>query len=337
METKREARATARTALVWSVVFFAVGAVFLGAWTARYVLLLVFAGWLGALVLASGVRLVQAWTSWRRVWALVAVVSVVLLAALGLGALVTTRIAGEARELQQTVSATFEQLRAGMSGALRELFPGDGEQSFDGWLRRITGMFSTAIAALGGLVFAAALALFFAAEPGSYETSLLSLVPARRRDRVAKAFTRMSETVERWLLARLATMTLVGILTWVGLALLGVRLALTLALIAALLDFVPNVGPILAAAPAVLVALGEGPQSAAWVALLYVCVQTLEAYVITPLLERRAVRLQLGTILTAQAVLGFLLGALGLVFATPLLAASIALVETLRGGDEATH
>jgi predicted PurR-regulated permease PerM len=124
-------------------------------------------------------------------------------------------------------------------------------------------------------------------------------------------------------------MTVVGVLVALGLSLLGVPLAMTFGLIAALLDFVPNFGPIIAAMPAVLLGLLQSPQQALYVALLYWAIQILEGYIVTPWFQKRAIHMPPALIVTAQLVFGALLGTVGLVFATPLTAIAILLINEL--------
>jgi predicted PurR-regulated permease PerM len=125
------------------------------------------------------------------------------------------------------------------------------------------------------------------------------------------------------------------VLTWLGLTLLGVPLALILAVLAGLLAFIPNIGPVIAAVPAVLLSLLEGPQMALYVALLYIGVQTVESYLITPFIQRRTVSLPPALTIAAQFLLGMQAGGFGLFVATPLAAVGLTLAQRLRSPDDA--
>jgi predicted PurR-regulated permease PerM len=98
-------------------------------------------------------------------------------------------------------------------------------------------------------------------------------------------------TLRNWLIAQLMAMAVVGSLTWLGLWLIGVPLAPILGLIAALLAFIPNIGPIIAAVPAVLLGFSDGPMTALMVVGVYLGVQTLESNAITPLIQQERVSL----------------------------------------------
>jgi predicted PurR-regulated permease PerM len=124
-----------------------------------------------------------------------------------------------------------------------------------------------------------------------------------------------------------------GVLSGVALWLLGIPLAFLLGVLTGLLNFIPNIGPILAATPAVLLALTEGPTTALWVALLYVVLQNLEGFVLTPLVQQRTVALPAAVIILVQVLLGVLMGTLGVLLATPLAASVLVLVKMLYVED----
>jgi len=121
----------------------------------------------------------------------------------------------------------------------------------------------------------------------------------------------------------------IGLLTWIGLSILGVPLALTLGLIAGLLSFIPNFGPIMSAVPAILLAFIDSPISALYVLILFIVVQLIESNLVTPLIERRTVELPPVLTIVAQLALTILFGAVGLILATPILAVVMVLVQTL--------
>jgi predicted PurR-regulated permease PerM len=124
-------------------------------------------------------------------------------------------------------------------------------------------------------------------------------------------------------------MVVVAMLVCGGLLILDVPLAPTLALLAGLFNFVPYVGALAGAVPAILVALTESPTLALWVALLFLCVQMLEGNVIAPLIQRRTITLAPALTILSQTILGAVFGILGLVVATPLTAAMVTAVRML--------
>ena len=181
----------------------------------------------------------------------------------------------------------------------------------------------------GGLVFAVVIGIFLAFQPDLYRVGLLNLFPARHRKRVEAVLDELGFTLWWWLMGQLVTMATVGIFIGIGLACLGVPLAGTLGLIAAILSFIPSVGPLISVIPAVMLGLIISPTMGLWVCLLYLGVQILEANVITPLVQRKAISLPPAFVLGSELLMGLLLGGAGLAFATPLAAVVLVLVNML--------
>ncbi|MGH6611543.1 MAG: AI-2E family transporter, partial [Burkholderiaceae bacterium] len=175
--------------------------------------------------------------------------------------------------------------------------------------------------------------LYLAAEPRLYTNGLVRLVPIRHRPRAQEFLSALGHTLRWWLVGRLSLMLLNGVLTALALWLLGVPLALTLGILAGLLNFIPNIGPVIAGVPAVLIALMQSPQQALYVFILYVALQSVDGYVLTPLVQRRTIELPPVLTITAQVLLGVLLGTLGVLLATPLTAAALVLVKMLYVED----
>ena len=149
------------------------------------------------------------------------------------------------------------------------------------------------------------------------------------RGRAKDIIDKSRSTLCWWLVGRLSAMGLVGIMVSLGLYALGVSYPITLGLVAAAFDWVPNFGPIFAAIPAILVASGGGLSMALYTALLYGVVQTLEGMVLTPILQERAVSLPAAFVILTQLIMGALFGILGLLFATPLVAVLLVVVREL--------
>jgi predicted PurR-regulated permease PerM len=190
-----------------------------------------------------------------------------------------------------------------------------------------TRFFTTTFGLLGNLVIIFFLALFLAATPDWYVKGTVSLFPVHRREYVHGILRTTGLALKNWLIAKLATMALIGVLTALGLWMLGIDLALVLGVLAGLLAFIPNFGPILSAIPAVLVGLAYSPQKALYVVLLYIATQTIESYVVDPLLQKHMIRMPPALLLTAQVLFGILTGLLGLILAVPLTAAAMVMVK----------
>lgn len=196
-------------------------------------------------------------------------------------------------------------------------------------MSRAGGILSTTFGAMGGFVVFVFIGLFVAFEPDLYRRGFLRLIPLGKRDQAARLLDETGHTLRMWMAGKLLAMVVIGVLTWLGLLLLDVPLGLTLALLAAVLTFVPNFGPILAAVPAVLLGLLDGPSQALYVVLLYVGVQTVESYILTPLVQKKTVSLPPAVTLLGQVVMGVLAGGIGVVVATPLTAIGLLFTKRL--------
>ncbi len=171
--------------------------------------------------------------------------------------------------------------------------------------------------------------IYLAAQPGLYRTGLLKLVPAARRPLVAQSLEETGRALRLWLLGQLVAMAAIGLLTGIGLALIGIPSALALGLLAGLAEFVPVVGPFVAAVPALLIALTLGNDVALLTLALYVGVQQLEGNVVTPLVQQRVADLPPALLLFAVVAAGLLFGVLGVLLAAPLTVAAYVLVKRL--------
>ncbi len=188
-------------------------------------------------------------------------------------------------------------------------------------------------AAIGGFVVLVFIALYVALNPHLYRQGLLCLFAPALRPRAAQVFADLAQTLRGWIVARLFSMAVVGVLTTLGLWAAGIPLAPALGLISALLGFIPNLGPVLAAVPALLIAAVQGGHSVALVAAIYIAVQTVETYGLTPIVEQRQVSLPPAVVLFAQVLMGTLYGLPGLALASPMAAIALVLARDVYVGD----
>ncbi len=191
------------------------------------------------------------------------------------------------------------------------------------------GIFSTSLGGLVGILVVIALAMYLAGSPATYLNGALALLPPSRRAHFAELAGRLAHGLRWWLVGRLASMAVVGLLTWFGLLLLGIQSAAALAFIAGLLSFVPNIGPVLSAVPALIVGLAQGPMTMVYVGLLYTAVQTVESYAITPMIQQKVITLPPALVIFAQLFLGVAFGFMGLLLATPLALITVTCVKQL--------
>jgi predicted PurR-regulated permease PerM len=309
---------------------------------AAQVLLLVFAGVLLAILLRFIANAIDTGIAIGPGWSLaVALSGIVVTVALGTWLLLPD-IVTQGRELVDQLPRGWE----GLQQRLRGIF-GDAsviDYAFDqvaspgrGTMQDIIGgafgLVSGTLGVLGSGLVIFFTAAYLAADPETYRAGLIRLFPPPQRDRARRILDQVGQVLLWWLLGKLIAMALIGGFTYLGLWALGMPLALSLALIAALLTFIPNFGPIIAAAPAVLLALSDGLTQAALVVLLYVSIQAVESYLLTPLIQQRTISLPPALTLAMQLVAAVLLGLSGLALATPLTAAGLVLVRELYVKD----
>jgi predicted PurR-regulated permease PerM len=161
-------------------------------------------------------------------------------------------------------------------------------------------------------------AVFFAIDPAPYRAGVALLAPKDRRAQVCNAMDATGVALQKWMLGTIVSMLIIALIVGTGLTLLGVPAPFALALIAGLSQLVPVIGPIVSAVPGVLLALTVSPDLALWTLVVYLVASQLEANVITPLVQKRAVSLPPALTIFAIAAMGILFGPLGVVLAPPL-------------------
>lgn len=156
---------------------------------------------------------------------------------------------------------------------------------------------------------------------------LIRLFPPRLRDDINQTVQRIIQTLKSWLFGQFISMAVVGIMTGVALALIGIPFSLLLGLLAGLGEFIPFIGPLLVSIPALLLALSEGTEKFLIVIGVLLVIQLVEGNVIMPIVQRQAVQLPPVITLTSMIMLGGAFGLLGLFVAAPLVAMILVLIE----------
>ncbi len=314
------------------------GGLILGVWlliAAHDVLLLAMLAALFAVMLDGGVRTLRAYLPIPRWSALLLLWLVLTAVGIGGSLLLAPQVMTDMEALGERIPQALAQLDNRLKRidwghqALDQLSALQASGTLQQTAQRFLGFFSSLLGTVTGTLLVIVLGLFMASEPHTYVRGALRLLPPRWRSRAADVCEATGRALRWWLLARFASMAVVFVLTWIGLLLLGLPLAFLLALIAGLLSFVPTFGPLVAAVPAILVGLSAGTQQALWVGLVYLGIQLVESYGITPFLERRAVRLPPALLVIFQLTMGVLAGALGVLLATPVLVVLMVLTAML--------
>jgi predicted PurR-regulated permease PerM len=212
-----------------------------------------------------------------------------------------------------TVPTLHERITEQLSGAARYLFP----------------FLSSTVTVAAGLFLILVLAIYVGADPALYHDGLMHLFPHGSRERAGVVLTRVATVLRKWLVTQLVAMVVMGVVSTLTLLALGVKAAVALGVIAGLLEFVPTVGPILAAVPAIAMGFLDSPEKALTVGLAYLVIQQLEGHVLIPMLMKEGMDLPPALTIVAQAVMALLFGFLGLMVAVPLLAVVIVPIKLL--------
>lgn len=306
-------------------------------WLVGDVLLVVFAGILLAVFLRGLSDILAHLSGAPAGWALAGAILSLTAALALIGWLLGADIVSQLDQLVPRLQKFWTQLQDGLhryewgrallaKTSAKAVAQGDAE-----WLARLTGgIFSNTFEVVASLLVIVFIGLYGAVAPHTYVEGLLQLIPGRNRGRAAEVLAAVASTLRWWLIGTFVRMLMLGVATSLGLMALGMPLALALGLIAFVFDFVPYLGAILAATPAMLVALTIGPAETAYVGLLYLAIHAAENYLVAPLVDQRSVRLPPALAISAQLLLGSTsLGLLGVMFATPLTAVGIVLVKML--------
>lgn len=311
-------------------------------WQGAEVFLLVFAGLLLAVFLRSLSDTLSNHTPLAENWALIFVLLAIIIAVtLGVWFLAPS-VQKQFEDLTNELPAVYEMAQNQLSQfplgkKIVEQMPTAQEfvlgRKSGNIFGRVTGMFSTALDVAVNILIVLMTAIYFAFNPNHYKKGLLKIVPKKYEKRVRETLAAVHYALRKFLLGISGSMAINGTLTFLGLWFLGVPFAIPLGIIAGLLSFIPNIGPLIAGFPAVVIALAQSPTQAVYVMILYLAVQNLDGFIITPLIQQHAVSIPPVLIITAQLLLAVIFGFLGLLLAVPLTAAVFVIVKMLYVED----
>ncbi len=290
-------------------------------WRLSDVLLLFFGAVVVAVILRSSAELIERHSPIRTPWSLVLAGTAILLLFILFFFLLGWQLAGEVSSLVQRFPHMLAELgnRLGVDDLPQRV--GEQASSFlgrAGTAGKIASYTSVLLGVLANILLVLVAGIYLAARAQRYWRGILKLAPPRWRERATNALDNSGRALRLWLLGQLISMAVVGALVTIGLYLIGMPSALALGFLAGLSEFVPIVGPILSAVPALLLAQSEGQNTIFWVLGLYVAVQQIESNLIMPLVQRETVDVPPVLTLFAILALGALFGPLGVLLGTPL-------------------
>jgi predicted PurR-regulated permease PerM len=296
------------------------------------VLLLILVGALIAIYFRGLANLICRKTKWKSaICLLISIIGTLFLIA-GLFWLVGSKVQQQVNELRETLPKTIENAKAQISQIPlgKQIVEKASSPESMQKAQTIAGkFFQSTFGVFGDLYIVLILGIFFTVSPQLYKEGMVRIVPKKGQKKADEVLDVTKDHLRKWLKGQIFAMFVVFILTAIGLLIIGVPMWLVLALIAGILNFVPNFGPLLAMIPAVLIGLMQSPTTAILVAGLYILVQVLESNFITPTIQKKLLNIPPALIILAQLFMAPLSGGWGLVLATPLLVILIVLTQEL--------
>ncbi|HEX2555843.1 MAG TPA: AI-2E family transporter [Microvirga sp.] len=300
-------------------------------WRLIDVLLLVFGAVLVAVILHAFAEVLERYVRVPSRWSL-AVATLVVIVMLGgilvlFGAQMRGQLSNVAERLPLALDSFSRDLGIGpVSDQLPQIF---GMDSGGSMASRVAGIGGRILNGLADAILVVIAGIYIAASPALYRRGLVKLFPKGQHERVEESLDSAGQALKLWLTAQLISMTGVGILTTAAAWLIGLPSPLGLGFIAALCDFVPFVGPIIGALPAVLLSFTLEGNAVIWTILAFVVIQQIEGNIIMPIAEKHMVAIPPALALFAILAGGVLFGTLGLIFGFPLAVVVYVLVKKL--------
>ena len=286
-------------------------------------LLIIFAGVVFAALLDGGVRLLGRVLPIGRGWRLLIVVLLTFAFLVGTFVLTGVQVTEQVTQLRSTLESQANRFTGYLTS--QGLMPGASDvngivKQALGSVGRVTSWVGSAIGAITSMFMILILGLFIAMDPGTYSRGLQWIVPLDLRPEFARTLVKMGATLRRLLAGRLLGMAVEGVASGIALAVGGVPMAMLLGIIAGILAFIPNVGAIVTGVLMVAVGFSAGVDTGYWAIGTYLVVQTIDGYVIVPMVAKRTVDLPPALTLGAQILASALFGILGLALADPMTA-----------------
>ncbi|MBA1158074.1 AI-2E family transporter [Microvirga mediterraneensis] len=300
-------------------------------WTLSDVLLLAFGAVLVAILLHAASDALVRYLKVPERWSLTVaalIIFALLLAIIALfGTQVRSQFSNVVEQLPLAIDNFAKQLGLGaVSDDLSEIV---SNAPVGGMAARLAGIGGAILNGLADFALVVLAGLYIAAAPRLYRQGFVKLFPIRHHARVESSLQASGQALRLWLTAQLIAMSCVAILSTIAFWLIGLPSAIALGLIAGLADFIPFLGPILGALPAVLIAFGVSGETALWTMLAVIAIQQVEGNIIFPLVARSVISIPPALALFAILIGSALFGAFGLIFGFPLAVVAYVLVKKL--------
>ncbi len=300
-------------------------------WKLSDVLLLAFGAVLVAILLHSAAGALERYLRVPDRWSLTVatlVIFVVFLAIIALfGTQVRAQFSGVVERLPSALDNFAKNLGIGpVSDDLSEIM---NNAPTGGMAARLAGIGGVILDGFADFILVVIAGIYIAAAPRLYAQGFVKLFPIRHHEKVESSLEASGQALKLWLTSQLIAMACVAVLSAIAYWLIGLPSALALGLIAGLADFIPFLGPILGALPAVLIAFSVSGEAALWTVLAVLAIQQIEGNIIFPLVARSVISIPPALALFAILIGSVLFGTLGLIFGFPLAVLTYVLVKKL--------
>lgn len=297
-------------------------------WQIRNVVLLALTAVIFATVLNRAVRHLEKRVKSHQLAVLIATVSILLILT-AVGALIVPPFINQLQELNRITPQVVEQVRD-ILDRISAMFPAQNLQGLDSLMQRLQSLdmemlfsrffafFSNTLTLTLNLLLVIVVTVMLLLDPRPYRRLFVRMFPASIRGQVQTVLDGCEESIVGWFIGILFNMSVIAIMSMVGLWILGVPLAFANGLLAGLLAFIPNIGPVLSVVPPAAIALLQSPWKAVAVVVLYFIIQQIESNILTPTVMQKQVSLLPAVTLLSQVVFAVFFGFLGLLLALPL-------------------
>jgi predicted PurR-regulated permease PerM len=303
-------------------------------WYLFGVVLMAFGAIILAMLLHLGAHPIERWLRLPEWAALTLSGLVVFVVIAGTAYLFGSQISGEFQDVVQRTTSASADIEKSLQGSntgrflLQHMWGGNLSLT-----DVLPGLVRTSTTFVEAVIIMLISGVYMAAQPRLYRTGVIWLFPPRRHGEAAEIYDGIGEALRLWLLGQLFEMFVIGLLSTFAVWLIGVPSPLALGLIAAVGEFIPYLGPILAGIPAVLVALTKSPETALWTLLAYLLIHQIEGNLVAPLIQRRMVAIPPAVMLLGIVAITYLFGAVAIIFAAPMAVVIFAAVNLIYVRD----
>lgn len=296
------------------------------------VLLLIFGSVLFAIILLTLAEFIKHHTKFSDKWSLVSsIASITFIITLAVF-LINMTVSGQVDDLTHKIPEAWDSIKDKINDYdigkqfLSQIKNFKADRGIIATFSNAAGILINGITSLILIIVAG---IYIAADPGIYKRGFLKLIPEKNRAHAEDTIDCCYRALKLWLLEKIICMSFIAVFITVGLFIIGFPSAIALGLLAGMGEFIPYIGTLIAAIPALLLAINEGPQMVLWTLIVYIVVQQIQGSVVMPLIQQRIVELPPAVTIFALLVFAALLGPLGILFAEPLTVLFFVLIKKL--------